>query len=123
MSPSDAFSQAYAEARAKFRAVAAAAAASLSDLAHPLKGPGGEALACDVARFGADDAEVVLWINSATHGVEGFCGSGVQIGMMAMGWHKRLPSNVALLLTHAINPHGFAWIRRPMTAMPKSTSG
>jgi hypothetical protein len=54
----------------------------------------------------------VLWINSATHGVEGFCGSGVQIGMMARGWHRRLPDNVALLLTHAINPHGFAWVRR-----------
>jgi hypothetical protein len=65
-----------------------------------------------VARFGPPDAEAVLWINSATHGVEGFCGSGVQIGMMAQGWHRRRPPNVALLLTHAINPHGFAWIRR-----------
>ena len=43
MNPSDAFSQSYAEARAKFRTVAAAAGASLSDLAHPLKGPGGVA--------------------------------------------------------------------------------
>lgn len=32
--------------------------------------------------------------------------------MMARGWHRRLPDNVALLLTHAINPHGFAWVRR-----------
>ena len=112
MNPADAFSQSYAEARAKFRTVAAAAGANLSDVAHPLKGPHGEALACDVARFGAMDAEAVLWINSATHGVEGFCGSGVQIGMMALGWHTRLPDKLALLLTHAINPHGFAWTRR-----------
>ncbi len=112
MNPSDAFSRDYAEARAKFRTTAAAAGASLGEFAHPLKGPQGEALACDVARFGADDAEAVLWINSATHGVEGFCGSGVQVGMMALGWSRRLPANVSLLLTHAINPHGFAWIRR-----------
>lgn len=110
--PADAFSQSYAEARAKFRAVAAAAGAQLTEHPHPLKGPQGEELACDVARFGPLDAEAVFWINSATHGVEGFCGSGVQIGMMAQGWHRRRPPNVALLLTHAINPHGFAWIRR-----------
>ena len=112
INPADAFSQNYAEARAKFRSVAAAAGAELSAIAHPLKGPRGEALACDVARFGAPDAEAVLWINSATHGVEGYCGSGVQIGMMALGWQTRLSANVALLLTHAINPHGFAWTRR-----------
>lgn len=112
MNPADAFSQTYSEARAKFRTTAAAGGARLSGISHPLRGPCGEPLACDVARFGPDDAPAVLWINSATHGVEGFCGSGVQIGLMALGWHTRLPPGVALLLTHAINPHGFAWIRR-----------
>ncbi len=112
MNPSDAFSQSYAEARAKFRVTALAAGAAMSAYPHPLRGPQGEALACDVARFGANDAQAVLWINSATHGVEGYCGSGVQVAMMALRWHTRLPANVALLLTHAINPHGFAWTRR-----------
>ena len=112
MNPSDAFSQNYAEARAKFRTTAAAAGARLTAIHHPLLGPAGETLACDVARFGADDAQAVLWINSATHGVEGYCGSGVQIAMMALGWPRRLPAGVALLMTHAINPHGFAWTRR-----------
>jgi len=46
----DAFSQSYAEARAKFRSVAAVAGAELPEHAHPLKGPAGEDLACDVAR-------------------------------------------------------------------------
>ena len=112
INPADAFSQSYAEARAKFRATAQAAGADLTALKHPMLGPNGEELACDVARFGATDAPAVLWINSATHGVEGYCGSGVQIGMMALGWHLQLPAGVALLLTHAINPHGFAWTRR-----------
>ena len=112
MNPADAFSQSYSEARAKFRISASAGGAALSALAHPQKGPHGEDLACDVARFGPDDAKAVLWINSATHGVEGYCGSGVQVGMLGLGWHRRLPPGVALLLTHAINPHGFAWTRR-----------
>lgn len=110
--PPDGFSQSYAEARAKFRSTAAAAGARLTALPHPSSGPQGEALACDMARFGAADSPAVLWINSATHGVEGFCGSGVQIGLMALGCQRRLPAGVALLLTHAINPHGFAWMRR-----------
>lgn len=108
----DCFSQSYAEARAKFRVTAQAAGAQLSEIAHPLRGPAGEALACDVARFGPLDAPAVLWINSATHGVEGYCGSGMQVGMMALRWPARLAAGVALLLTHAINPHGFAWTRR-----------
>lgn len=108
----DAFSQSYAEARSKFRVSALAAGAELSAIMHPLKSPEGEALACDVARWGAADASALLWINSGTHGVEGYCGSGVQIAMLARGWHRRLPEGVALLLTHAINPHGFAWTRR-----------
>lgn len=112
INPADAFSQSYAEARAKFRATAQAAGADLTALTHPMLGPNGEELACDVARFGATDAPAVLWLNSATHGVEGYCGSGVQIGMMALGWHRQLPAEVALLLTHAINPYGFAWTRR-----------
>ena len=60
MNPADAFSQSYAEARAKFLVTAQAAGAKLSDFPHPLKGPQGEALACDVARFGAEDAEAVF---------------------------------------------------------------
>jgi len=111
-SAADAFSQSYAEARAKFRTTAAAAGASLTTYENPHKGPTGETLATDVARFGPDDAAGVLLINSATHGVEGFCGSGAQIALMAEAWQRRLPAGVALVLSHAINPHGFAWLRR-----------
>ena len=110
--PSDAFSQSYAEARAKFRSVAAAAGAMLTEHAHPLKGPAGEDLACDVARFGPMDAEAVLWINSATHGVEGFCGSGVQIGMMARGWPSMSPAapRISTIRSFAV------WLVAPMIA-------
>ncbi len=112
LDPADSFSQSYAEARAKFRTTAAAAGANMASYPNPNAGPSGEALATDVARFGPDGAAGVLLINSGTHGAEGFCGSGAQIALMAAGWHRRLPPGVALVLSHAINPYGFAWLRR-----------
>jgi len=54
----------------------------------------------------------VLLTMSATHGAEGFCGSGVQVGSFASGIAGELPEGTALVAVHAINPHGFAWIRR-----------
>jgi hypothetical protein len=108
----DSFSQSYAEARAKFRITAAAAGATLTTFVNPNKGPGGEELATDVARFGPDDAAGVMIVQSGTHGAEGFCGSGCQIALMADGWPRRLPRGTALVLSHAINPFGFAWLRR-----------
>jgi len=77
---------------------------------HPLAGPQGEALATDTAWLGPDDAQSVLVLISATHGVEGFCGSAVQIDFLSRS--KMLPAGLAVLLVHAINPHGFAWLRR-----------
>jgi hypothetical protein len=106
------FSRDYREARAKFIATAAAAGAALGSYVNALTGPDGEELATDVARFGPADAGRVLLVNSGTHGVEGFCGSGCQIGLMARGLHRHLPPDTALVLSHAINPHGFAWLRR-----------
>ncbi len=106
------FSNDYAEARAKFRDAAGAAGARLEHHQNPKPGPAGEALSCDTAWIGPEDAERVLVTISATHGVEGFCGSGVQIGSFETGFHRDLPAGVALLQIHAINPYGFAWLRR-----------
>ena len=49
---------------------------------------------------------------SATHGAEGFCGSGAQVDWLRRGESSRLPNGVAVLMIHAINPYGFAWLRR-----------
>jgi len=106
------FSGSYAEARALFRERATAAGGRLEEHPHPLAGPGGEALGLDVARFGRDDARRVLLVNSGTHGIEGFCGSGIQSYLLADGLAARLPADVALVLVHAVNPWGFAWSRR-----------
>jgi hypothetical protein len=106
------FSGDYATARSRFRAAAVAAGASLDSLAHPEPGRWGEALATDVAWLGPRDAERVLVTISGTHGVEGFCGSGAQLDWLERGEARRLPSGVAVLIIHAINPYGFSWLRR-----------
>ncbi len=112
MSVTEYFSSEYAEAREKFVQAAQSAGAALECFKNPEKGPNGEELSTDVAWLGPRDAENVLMTISATHGAEGFCGSGVQVGWFASGRAARLPENTALLQVHAINPYGFAWLRR-----------
>ena len=106
------FSRSYGEARQKFLAAAEAAGAAIRHYVHPLKGPSGEELATDVARFGPLDASRVLGIGSGTHGVEGYCGSGIQTALLREGFAAELPPDMAVLFIHAINPYGFAWDRR-----------
>jgi hypothetical protein len=107
------FSTDYAEARQKFLAACARHGGQVVTYAHPLTGPARETLAADVIRVGPADADRLLVVSSATHGVEGFCGSGALIGFLTSGFlPAALPPGVAMLLVHAINPHGFAHIRR-----------
>ena len=108
----DSFSADYAEARGKFREDAAAAGGALDAVSHPGLGPGGEALTTDVAWFGPRGAERALVLISGTHGVEGFCGSGAQVHWLRRGEAARLPAGLGVLMIHAVNPHGFAWLRR-----------
>jgi hypothetical protein len=126
MSIATSFSSTYAEARKKFRAAAGAAGAAIASFANPAGAPtgdvcegsglspvaGAEGLSTDVARIGPDDATRLVYAQSGTHGVEGFCGSGIQAGWLEHKLYRELPRDTALLLTHAINPHGFAWQRR-----------
>ncbi len=65
-----------------------------------------------MARLGPRDASRVLITISATHGAEGFCGSGAQVGSFEVGLGRELPADTALVAIHAINPYGFAWLRR-----------
>jgi Protein of unknown function (DUF2817) len=108
------FAQSYVEARDKFLAAASAAGLEVQSHEHPLKGRDGETLAMDVARFGAADARAVLIVSSACHGVEGFCGSGVQHALLQdSSWHRQVQdSGVAVLYIHALNPYGFSFWRR-----------
>jgi len=114
MSISSNFSQTYAEARAKFIAAAEAVHLDVQSHPHPMLGRDGELLAMDVALDGPKDARSLLVISSACHGVEGFCGSGVQTLLLGdAGWRAAVrASGVAVLYIHALNPYGFSWWRR-----------
>ena len=102
----------YSDARGRFLDAARMAGAQLTHHQNPLRGPKGEKLFTDVAWLGPADATRVLLTISATHGVEGFCGSGCQVASFDLLKAAALPAGTAFVQIHAINPHGFAWLRR-----------
>jgi hypothetical protein len=108
------FSDSYAQARSRFLQAARAAGLQVESRLHPLKGREAEDLAMDIARDGPPDAERLLIISSACHGVEGFCGSGVQVAALTdVAWRaEAATAGVAVLHVHALNPHGFSHMRR-----------
>lgn len=107
------FAANYAEAREKFRTTATDVGVRTEVHTNPdAEGPNGEKLSTDVARFGDRRASRVLFVSSATHGVEGFCGSGAQMALMRAGILDTLPKDMAVVLVHAINPYGFAHLSR-----------
>lgn len=110
----DAYSQTYAEARQKFMAACEAAGLDVESHIHPLLGRDGETLAMDVARDGPRDAERMLILSSACHGVEGFAGSGIQVALLGDApWREATrAAGVAVLYIHGLNPYGFSWWRR-----------
>jgi hypothetical protein len=113
MPVSDYFTASYLAARDRFLVAARAAGAGVASYEMPeRRGPGGESLAVDVATLGPVDAESALVLLSGTHGVEGFCGSGCQVGFLVDRLHDALPARTRSVLVHALNPHGFAWLRR-----------
>lgn len=109
-----AFAPSYARARVQFLEAAAAAGLAIESHVHPLPGRDGEVLALDVAREGPADATHLLLVSSGCHGVEGFCGSGVQVfALHDDEWRaKARDAGVAVLYLHALNPYGFSHLRR-----------
>lgn len=102
------FSDTYLEARKKFLEVTPASRAYKSSE----RGPFGEHLFTDVAYFGPTNAERLLVLISATHGVEGYTGSAAQLIFLQAKLHEALPPSTAVLVVHALNCYGFAWDRR-----------
>lgn len=109
-----AFSKSYLEARQKFLDAARTAGLTVQSHHHPRPGRDGESLAMDVVREGPADARHLLIISSACHGVEGYCGSGVQIhALHDVAWRQAArEAGVAVLYIHALNPYGFSHVRR-----------
>lgn len=106
------FSQRYADARNTFlnNVETSSIVEKLTSLAHPLKGPNNEKLFCDIVWAGDPKAEKVLVLISGLHGVEGGVGSAIQADFVTR--YRRLPTDICVVLVHAMNPWGFAWASR-----------
>ncbi len=113
MATRDYFAADYREARRKFHDAAVKAGTRLAAYANDAAAAkAGEELATDIAWLGPKEATRVLVTVSGTHGAEGFCGAGVQTGSLLSGFARDLPADTAFLAIHAINPYGFAALRR-----------
>lgn len=111
MNAPDPLAASYTEARTRWLGAAHRCAATVTTYDHPGRGPAGEPLAIDVATVGPGDADQMVVVVSGTHGVEGYCGSALQAHWLDNAAGSR-PDDVAVVMVHAFNPHGFAWVRR-----------
>ncbi len=102
----------YAAARQSFLAAAGDAGATIESFPNPRSGKNDDQLFTDLAMLGPADAENILVLMSGTHGVEGFAGSGVQVGLLREGVADSLGPKTRLVMIHALNPYGFANLRR-----------
>lgn len=101
----------YRSARAAFLAAARDAGAEVWEHMHPLPGPDLGPLAISTAHINPD-APRQLMVVSGTHGVEGFAGSACQTAMLRSPMARNVPNSVGMFLVHALNPYGFAHVRR-----------
>jgi predicted deacylase len=107
------FSANYIEARSKFLEACEERALPVESHLNPnAKGVSGEELFTDVVRIGPEKASKVLLIVSGTHGVEGYCGSGAQIGLLTTDVFEPLPDDLSVIMIHGLNPYGFSHDRR-----------
>ncbi len=113
MTASSFFSASYTEAREKFLSACARRSLATKGIRNPnAMGANGEDLFSDIVQIGGPDASKALLILSGTHGVEGYCGSGVQIGLLNEGYFEDLPADLSVVMVHAVNPYGFSHDRR-----------
>ena len=108
----DCYSSTYNKARNKFLSSAQGVNAQIENIENPHKGPNGEPLYTDIALIDPLDTQDILVLSSGTHGVEGFAGSGIQTGFLHHEIKSHLNSDLGFLFIHAINPYGFAYLRR-----------
>ena len=81
---------------------------------HPEPGPDGKNLYADWLLLSQTEHPAkLLVLISGTDGVEGFVGSAIQSDLLGNGIAELLKDQtLAVLFIHALNPWGFAWLRR-----------
>ena len=81
MSSDEHFGSTYQQARSKFLDAACGAKARVSSYDQP-GGPDDSELFVDVAEIRSSEQPNLLVMVSGTHDIEGFCGSGCQVGFL-----------------------------------------
>ncbi len=109
----EAFAPNYISARSRFREVVASLGFHHESYLITQLDPSGAELTIDVALYTPPSASRSVVISSGLHGVEGFLGSAIQLALLKdHQFTQSLPSNTNLIFIHALNPYGFAWLRR-----------
>jgi len=103
------FSNSYTEARQRFVTAVSSVGGHL--YSYPIPVAGESNLYIDVAVIGASAGNAVV-VSSGVHGIEGFFGSAVQLAMLQGMKTGVGGQNLKYVLIHAINPFGFAQLRR-----------
>ena len=112
MSDPDRWPADYFASRTRFVELARARGARLASRAVDARGPRGEALSVDVAAIGPARPDRLIVVTSGVHGVEGFLGASVQFEVLRGLAARGLPDGVGVAMIHAVNPWGFAHLRR-----------
>jgi hypothetical protein len=102
----------YFSARQSFLDAARASGAEIESFESPEAPTKGKYLFTDVAQIGPNEAVSALVVISGTHGVEGFAGSGIQVGLLRDGAFSQISPETKVIIIHALNPYGFAEKRR-----------
>lgn len=105
------YSTDYFEARERFLTACAARGLEHHALTIHAPSPRPEPLTIDVTIAGATKPRTALVLSSGVHGVEGLFGSAVQLAFLEQ-FTRQPPAGAAIVLVHAVNPFGFAWLRR-----------
>lgn len=104
------FSETYEIARQRFLDAARLAGGQLKS--YSLDPSVDASSTMDVGIFGADVGPTLV-ISSGLHGIEGFAGSAIQLAWLDQFMRrKESESAFRIVLIHAINPYGFANLRR-----------
>ena len=112
MYPLDLFSPSFEVARRRFRDAARAAGTTVEQ--HRVDtGEAGVDFTIDVATVGAREPSWAVVVSSGVHGIEGFFGSAIQLAWLSgQTAGEPSPSDGVVVLIHAVNPSGFARLRR-----------